>query len=411
MRLKLNKTQMKNNIKYLYCGNIFPPQLITDLKLPVAGNKYEVSLIKNLNEIWGDSLDVISTRNLGKAKNEIKDFKYLFEKKEFKHIKTINIPIIRDFAKFISLLSSFTLWALKNKNMQKKIIVLNSSFSVTVISILMKIFFKSYIFSLKIDTPYPNFNSKIKIYEIYQTLKFKIGDFLLRFFDGIIVLNKTVIKSLKLKIPFIVSKIGYDESFYNDNIHVYKIHLDKKKIVFAGTLIQYNGIIELLDGFALLDKNDFELHIYGSGPLESYVLNYCEKHENIYFHGLIDNELLLKKFLESDLLINPRITSSGVNDFGFPSKLIEYILSGVPVLTTEFGSIPNEYKSFLHFIRDETPKGIKSAIINVFENDENYLNDMCVRGIQYIRNNNSWNLIAHDIHSFIINIGTDRLKK
>jgi len=65
----------------------------------------------------------------------------------------------------------------------------------------------------------------------------------------------------------------------------------------------------------------------------------------------------------------------------------------------------------LHFIRDETPKGIKSAIINVFENDENYLNDMCVRGIQYIRNNNSWNLIAHDIHSFIINIGTDRLKK
>lgn len=42
---------MKCNIKYLYSGNIYPLQLMTDFKLPVAGNKYQISLIKNLNDI------------------------------------------------------------------------------------------------------------------------------------------------------------------------------------------------------------------------------------------------------------------------------------------------------------------------------------------------------------------------
>src|SRR5690606_3746033 len=155
---------------------------------------------------------------------------------------------------------------------------------------------------------------------------------LLKHFDGIIVLNKTVPIALKLKIPHLISRVGYSEDLVlggarneiNQKIPVIK------KVLFAGTLVNYNGIEELVEGFINTNRLDLELHIYGYGPLENFVKKSSAINTNIIFHGSVDNTALIGFMENADLLVNPRLTHNSVNDFGFPSKLIEYILSGTP---------------------------------------------------------------------------------
>lgn len=55
------------------------------------------------------------------------------------------------------------------------------------------------------------------------------------------------------------------------------------KIVYAGTLIYYNGITEMLNAFADLGEV-YQLHIYGYGPLENSVIKMAKTYSNIIYH-------------------------------------------------------------------------------------------------------------------------------
>ena len=157
----------------------------------------------------------------------------------------------------------------------------------------------------------------------------------------------------------------------------------------------------MIKSFILIKKPKWELHIYGYGKLANEVKKMAKKNKNIFFHGAVENMTLLKYMQTADLLINPRLTNTSVNDFGFPSKLIEYIMSGTPVLTTNFKSLPNEYKKFLHIIKKETVEGIQLEIEKVFKIDHSILNRMSVKGVYYIKKHNNWNNISYEILKFI----------
>ena len=48
--------------------------------------------------------------------------------------------------------------------------------------------------------------------------------------------------------------------------------------------------------------------------------------------------------------------------YSFPSKLLEYMGTGVPVLTTRLPGIPGEYYEFLSIIEECSPRGIIDAL-------------------------------------------------
>jgi glycosyltransferase involved in cell wall biosynthesis len=394
-----------NKERILFCGNALPILVLEELKLSLAGKKYEISLLKELNDQLGERLDILSLAFVDNIHQSEGENIYLFNNKRFNHIHSTNYPIARDIFKNIYFFIYLMRWSRKNKIHKRKIILLNSSLGNCLMIIITKIIYNTQIFSLTIDTPFPNIKSKNVFYRLYLICTFKLGHNLLKYFNGIIVLNENVISSLKLKIPFLVSKVGYSEDLYNNFIKVNKCKNKHgiKKILFAGTLIDYNGIIEMIEGFILINRPEWELHIYGYGNLEKVVRKLAKKNKNVFFHGAIDNITLLTYMQAADLLINPRLTYNSVNDFGFPSKLIEYMMSGIPVLTTDFNSLPSKYKEFLHLIEEETAEGIKLGIEKAFKIDQYILDKMSFNGADFIRNNNNWNNIARDILKFIDN--------
>ena len=75
--------------------------------------------------------------------------------------------------------------------------------------------------------------------------------------------------------------------------------------------------------------------------------------------------------MEATLLVNPRPTDEEYVKYSFPSKTMEYMASGTPVLTTVLPGMPKEYHPYVYLLEDETAEGIaKKLKLVMAESDE-----------------------------------------
>ena len=82
----------------------------------------------------------------------------------------------------------------------------------------------------------------------------------------------------------------------------------------------------------------------------------------IQYGGMLLSSEIVEKEMEATLLVNPRPTDAEFVKYSFPSKTMEYMASGTPVLTTDLPGMPREYLPYVNLIREETPEGIASAL-------------------------------------------------
>ena len=59
--------------------------------------------------------------------------------------------------------------------------------------------------------------------------------------------------------------------------------------------------------------------------------------------------------------------------YSFPSKTMEYMASGTPVLTTVLPGMPREYHPYVYLLEDETADGITEKLKAVLENSNETL--------------------------------------
>ncbi len=121
----------------------------------------------------------------------------------------------------------------------------------------------------------------------------------------------------------------------------------------------------MVDGFVLANVPDSELHIYGNGPYVDELQKVTQEHPNVIYHGIAMNDEVVRAEIEADLLINPRPTHEEFTKYSFPSKNMEYMASGTPVLTTNLPGMPEEYKQYVYLIENESAEGIARAIRSV----------------------------------------------
>ena len=85
------------------------------------------------------------------------------------------------------------------------------------------------------------------------------------------------------------------------------------------------------------------------------------------------NTEIVKKEQEATLLVNPRPTGEEYVKYSFPSKTMEYMASGTPVLTTVLPGMPKEYHSYVYLLEDETADGITQKLKEVLANSDETL--------------------------------------
>ena len=77
--------------------------------------------------------------------------------------------------------------------------------------------------------------------------------------------------------------------------------------------------------------------------------------------------------MEATLLVNPRSSQEKFVRYSFPSKTMEYMSTGTPVLMAKLPCLPPEYLPHLYLFQDETPEGIAQALRQTLALDDETL--------------------------------------
>lgn len=135
--------------------------------------------------------------------------------------------------------------------------------------------------------------------------------------------------------------------------------------LYAGGIRAVYGLEDLVHAFVLAGVVDTELHIYGGGTFEEDLATTCATYPNVEFLGVRDNAFIVHEQARATLLVNPRPSGPAYTRYSFPSKTLEYLASGTPVLTTKLPGIPAEYFEHVYIFDDESVEGMARRLREV----------------------------------------------
>jgi glycosyltransferase involved in cell wall biosynthesis len=113
----------------------------------------------------------------------------------------------------------------------------------------------------------------------------------------------------------------------------------------ACRLIPKKGVATSLCAFAIFQKEfpNAELIIAGKGPLQSHLEELAEElgiMSKVHFRGFLSQQELLELYGSSHCFLHPSETPPDQNQEGIPNSILEAMATGLPVLATTHGGIP-----------------------------------------------------------------------
>jgi glycosyltransferase involved in cell wall biosynthesis len=213
-----------------------------------------------------------------------------------------------------------------------------------------------------------------------------------RHFDGVIPLTQHIRDDFAPGRPVLVVEggVGPEEGEARHASAGTGDESAEKICFFSGTLYEVNGIRLLLDAFRLIPDPSYRLWIFGKGPLEAEVRAAVARDARIVYGGFLTITEVMKHQRRATLLLNARPTDQTVARYTFPSKLLEYMVSGRPVLSTALPGIPEEYYEFLHLLRDENPLALARMIQDVCSLPSAELTALGQRARNFVISQKSW---------------------
>jgi glycosyltransferase involved in cell wall biosynthesis len=107
----------------------------------------------------------------------------------------------------------------------------------------------------------------------------------------------------------------------------------------------------------------FRLIICGVGDSEKEIIDAAKFDDRIVFLGQLPREEVLRIQTEATVLVNPRKNHEEFTKYSFPSKILEYLSAGKPVVAYKLDGIPDEYDAYLHYPSDESAEALSKKII------------------------------------------------
>jgi len=169
--------------------------------------------------------------------------------------------------------------------------------------------------------------------------------------------------------PFLVMESVIDAATYPEQREIIIKTNKKLQVVYTGALGRPNGVGKLLSMMRLMKRDDFELVITGRGPLSKQFEEASKEDPRIRFMGTVPKNEVFNYQSNADVLINPRSDSDApmVTDYMFPSKLMEYMLTGNPALSCRMAGIPLDYYNYIYVSEDDSSEGLANALSKVLD--------------------------------------------
>lgn len=363
------------NKKFLFLGPLYSCDDELEIKnnsisnISNAPNVFQWNLLNGLRNLLGDNLKVINVLPVGIWK---KEYKRLFLKNcdwEYNgivgnEIGCINLPFIKQFQRFVRV-----------KRLLRKIA--NENTEIIIYSAYMPFLKAIYklprnIKTTAIITDLPEFYDLGSTSAIRSFLRKRQNKMIYKYLnrvDRFVVLTKQMCEPLNVgNRPWIcIEGICNADNELNT---AFSAENEVKAILYSGTLHYKYGIKNLLDAFEEIKNEKTELWICGSGEAETEIKKLSAKDNRIKFFGFCTQAEVANLRFKASVLVNPRTNEGEYTKYSFPSKTMEYMASGKPVVMYKLDGIPDEYDEYLNYVNTDVDdiSGLKNAILNVIDN-------------------------------------------
>lgn len=354
----------------------------------VAGNKMELGFVKGFIENGVHTI-ALSVEAHGMWKFNGKPIiirkKYLNdESAEIQTVPYINIPVIKQITIMHNLKTALKKLLSKEEYKNASLIVYNTMtiFASPAFSVAKK----QNLFCLGVIADLP-----IKVKKNFiRRLEDRRQQDAIKKFSALIPLTEYIALDFAQGVPYCVVEAGCNPRDYSEKVSV-KSKTDKKTIVFSGTLNELSGIELVIDAMSYIKNTGISLHIYGDGPLRQKVINASQTADNIFYYGRVSNKEMLEIQQECDLLVCPRKSDNFTTKYTFPSKVLEYICAGVPVLSNRLKGIPDEYEEYINYAKSESADDWAEAIQKILDGEKSgeYL-EKALSARKKVLQNKSW---------------------
>lgn len=278
------------------------------------------------------------------------------ENLEIEYIALINLIIIKTIIISFSIFFK-TLRYIKEKNKNNIVIILGYISFYT----FFPVYILSKFYNLKILVVVPDIPSYVMNYskiknnfkKLIWNLYSKLDRIIEKYYDGYILLTEHMNEIVNKRNKAYIVVEGFISLKEIKILKKNKKKTTKKIIMYAGTIHEKYGIKKLIKAFKKVNVLECELWIFGEGDSLEFIKNEEKIDSRIRYKGTKTKEEILELEKQVSLLINPRPTTEEFTKYSFPSKTLEYMASGTPLLTTKLAGIPKEYFKYIYTFENE----------------------------------------------------------
>ena len=363
-------------MKILFLGNLFEKSAEAELfrksrinRISNAGNILQWNLIEGFEKNLGTPVDILNSLPLGTYPKYYDDI--LFKSRKWSHshgaddfdIGSFNLPVMKEVQRVLKYKKKVKEWCRKNQDKERHIVIFTAyaPFFPALINLDKEV----KVTLIIADVPLLGTSKE----PFFHRLVYKqLVEPNLNRVDNFVLLTEQMTFPLKVgSRPYVVMEGIADCDSCPDNIKEESTDKDKKIIFYSGALQEQYGIGNLLNAFENIKSPDYELWLCGWGSSEADIISRSHRDPRIKFFGSKSNSAVRVMQKQATLLINPRTDEGEFTKYSFPSKTLEYMLSGTPVLMYKLSGTPDEYNEYLHYFDDDNPKNMAERIIKVCE--------------------------------------------
>ena len=211
-----------------------------------------------------------------------------------------------------------------------------------------------------------------------------LANFVIRHCTGYVLLTEAMNGYLnKSGKPYVILE-GHSDIAMGEKIPAMEKKTKPRVVFYAGGVSKQYGLGNLVEGFRMADIPDAQLHIYGPGDYVKELQQIAAEDDRVFYGGMLLNSQIVDKELEATLLVNPRPTHEEFVKYSFPSKTMEYMASGTPVLTTVLPGMPKEYHPYVYLMPEETAEGAAKMLKEVLAHSDEELFEKGARAREFI---------------------------
>ncbi len=345
-----------------------------------SANIFQKKLIGGFKENNVD-IDVISAPLIGAYPNKYKKifFRDFSEKQtEYTYVKFNNIWGYRNFSRAASLKRKIK-ELIKAQKKNYDLIIAYSAHQpfLEAASYAKRLLPNAKICFVVPDLPqYMNLDAnRSKIYDILKIVDIKRMDREIKNVDSFVILTEPMKEMLHIgDRPYfvaegIIDKLPRKESKTSKS--------DIKSVVYTGKMNKVFGINELVDAFCEIEGENYRLILCGAGDAVDYVLAKAKEDSRIEYLGQVLPEKAKEIIENASVLVNPRPNNEEYTKYSFPSKNIEYLQSGKPVVAYMLDGMPKRYEEFIYAANSVSIKCALKAAFDA-ENQEKKYTKFCL---------------------------------